>query len=607
MRIHRVSTSAIPSALTALLTCLLTASPAFAQKPAPTTPTPTDVVELPALTVTDTRELPEPEKWNYTKIPNFEVISSAGDRTTKRLVRDFDIFTMAVGIAWPIKTRPMPPSALILCNNVRQFEGFLPPKQSDAKENRMSATLNDRERAFIVLNLGTNSINIDPALADVDMSTTGSVSFDVDHYKQLYREYVRYLFSQAETRHAPWYEEGVCQILMSMEVTKRLVVLGQLDGISQNTGSTTPGIPAATEGEESEGSEEATMTDARVEDVDFNIALNRRALLPFDAFFGVARDSATALNTVGNTTWAKQCYAFVHMCLFGRRGIYKEAFNKFAERAAKEPATEAMFQECFGKPYKKFLIELRGYIQAADYKYDEFKITGTQTLDSPLPELRAATEGEAARIKGDAYRAAGKAGEARNTLAAAYVRGERDPVFLATLGQAEMAFGNADRARKFLEASASKTDRPSVLIDLAKLRLDDAVANPGGADKKISDAQLASVLNPLIATRSRPPVSPYVYELIASAWLVAELKPKPEEHLIVLTEGLKTYPRHAGLFYKAALLYAHIGNANIARALVAQGLRISTDDADRARFNELKAKLPPPAPTAAPSTKTGSQ
>jgi hypothetical protein len=602
MRIYRVSASAIHSALIALSCCFVSALPLSAQKPATSTPVPSDVVELPALTVTDTRELPEPEKWSYTKIPNFEVISSAGERTTKRLARDFDIFTMAVGIAWPIKTRPMPPSALILCNNVRQFEGFLPPKESTAKENRMSATLNDRERAFIVLNLGTNSITLDPALADVDMSTTSSVSFDVDHYKQLYREYVRYLFSQAETPPAPWFEEGVCQILMSMEVYKRLVIIGQVDSVFSQ--EVNPADQVGPVDESDTAPETTTMGDARVADVDFNIALRRRALLSFEDFFGVARDSAIALNTVGNSTWAKQCYAFVHMCRFGRRGIYKEAFAKFSERTAKEPATEAMFQECFGKPYKKFLIELRGYIQAADYKYDEFNITGAQTLDTPLPELRAATEGEAARIKGDAYRAAGKAAEARNTLAAAYVRGERDPVFLATLGQAEMAFGNAERARKFLEASAGKSDRPSVYIDLAKLRLDDAIANPAGADKKISDGQLVSVLNPLLVTRSRPPVSPRVYELIAAAWLVAEKKPKPEENLIVLTEGLKTYPRHPGLFYNAAALYAHIGNVPVARALIAQGLKVSTEPSDLARFNELKAKLPAAAPTAAPAAAT---
>jgi hypothetical protein len=597
MRIPCVQRPAIHSALTALLSCLVSALPLSAQKAA-TAPTPSDVVELPALTVTDTRDLPEPEKWRYTKIPNFEVISSASDRATQRLLRDFDIFTMAVGLAWPIKGRPAPPSTLIICNNGRQFEGFIPPSESAAKENRMSVTLNNREQAFIVLNLGINSITLDPATADVDMSTTASVTFDVDHYKQLYREYIRYLFSQTENRPPPWMEEGVSQILMTMEVDKRLIVLGELDGRSQSapTAADTAAVPA--EGEEEEA--DSAMTDARVEDVDFNVALNRKRLLSFNEFFGMARDSETALNPVGNNVWAKQCYAFVHMCRFGVRGRYKEALTKFVERTSKEPATEAIFEECFGVTYKKFLLELRGYIQSANYKYDEFKITGTQTLDAPLPEMRDATEGEAARIKGDAYRVAGKAAAARDTLAAAYVRGERDPIFLTTLGQAEIAAGNTDRARKFLEASAPKANRPSVLIDLAKLRLDDAIAHPAGADKKINDAQLASVLNPLLATRARPPARPEVYELIADAWLVAETKPKPAENLVVLTEGLKTYPRHAGIIYKTATLFAQIGNDVAARGLADHGLKVATTDAERARLTALKAKLPAPAPTPAP-------
>ena len=37
----------------------------------------------------DSRLLPQPEKWLYAQIPNFEILSSISARQTKRFVQDF--------------------------------------------------------------------------------------------------------------------------------------------------------------------------------------------------------------------------------------------------------------------------------------------------------------------------------------------------------------------------------------------------------------------------------------------------------------------------------------------------------------------------------------
>jgi tetratricopeptide (TPR) repeat protein len=585
--------------LFALLITGLFGTELFAQKDTSTAATPSDIVELPTLTVTDTRELPEPEKWAYQTFQKFEVISSASDRTTTRLIRDFDLFTTAVDAVWPLKTRPMPPTAIILCKNTRQFESFLPPRESDAKENRSSAFFSDPERGFIVLNLGLTTINADALEAGADPVSSSSVTLDVDYNKQLYRSYVRYRFSLAETPLPVWYEEGVSQILMNMDVRKREIIIGELDAVESGR-SGTPIEPGATNEDEDTATPSAVVN---VPDSDFHIALRKRALMPLAELFSVTRDSPNALNPIGNNRWAKQCYAIVHLCEYGRGGRFKAAFDKFIERTRQTPATEEIFKECFGMTYKDFMFELRGYINFTNYRTEIRTVKDSGTLESPISEIRPATEGEAARIKGDAFRVAGQAKAARDTLAAAYIRGERDPQFLSTLGQAELANGNSERALKFITAGASKTDRPSVLIDLAQLRLEAAIAQPAGADKKINDAQLTSVLNPLFATRARQPIAPRVYELIASAWLVAERKPNPQEHLIVLTEGIKTYPQHAGILYHSAELYAHIGQVPTARALVSQGLKVATTDADRARLNALKTKLTLASAPTAPAAK----
>jgi len=594
MCIARVTRSAFPIALTALLFSTAAFRPGIFAADTPPALTPPDVVELPTLQVTDTRELPPPDKWRYTTIPGFEVISNASDRETRRLVRDFEIFRMALDIAWPMKKVPLPPSALILCGKGKSFDAFVPDAEAGPDRGKASLLLNNHEQGFILIDLALKNIlastiaadsssgqmNLtysiagarDVATEDDDSAPEANATFEVDHYKQLYREYLRLLFSQSGERTPVWLEEGIAQIVMKMDFTDRLIVFGKIQ--DANTAGNLAGMG--------------------IEDQDFNLALRRKKLLSFDEFFGVTRDSETARNTIGNNPWAKQAYAFTHMCLYGMRGQYKKAFENFVARCRTTPATEEIFAECFGKPYKKFLIELRGYIDFTNFEYKEYRIKGKEILNTPPPEMRDATEGESERIKGDALRLAGKAASARDFSLAAYIRGERDPFFLATLGQSELAAGNNERAQKFLEASQPRAARASALLDLARLRFDAANLKPAGTGKRLSAGQTASVIDPLLAARKLTPPLPGVYRLIAATWIRSASSPKPENQA-VLAEGLKLFPRDSELVYDTAVLNFKLGNHEAARALSNYGEKIATDDNDHLRFAQLKSKLPPPA------------
>jgi hypothetical protein len=76
----------------------------------------------------------------------------------------------------------------------------------------------------------------------------------------------------------------------------------------------------------------ATLPGAPAEDRDFNAALRRRALVKLDKFFAVKHDSKEATNVLGNNVWAKQAYAFVHMCLYGYKGKFQKPFMTFLQR-----------------------------------------------------------------------------------------------------------------------------------------------------------------------------------------------------------------------------------------------------------------------------------
>ncbi|ATC64978.1 hypothetical protein CMV30_13945 [Nibricoccus aquaticus] len=607
MRTPRVPRIATPRALTALFVVITSflLPAAFGQAAKPTASAP--LVELPTLQVTDTRELPAPDKWRYTEILGFEVISDASDRETQRLIRDFEIFRIALDKAYPMEKRPAPPSAIILCGKGKSFDQFVTDGKTGAARTKPTILLNGREQAFILVDLALKSVtstditadgssgpmNLQYSIAQSRMGESGATegdlsannAFEINHYKQLCREYVRYQFSRESPPPPVWFEEGIAQIVMQMKVNEREIIIGQLiDVPTSNNGGSNVSNP---------GVQFSYGPGASSEDPEFNYALSQRKLLKFDEFFGVKRGDEATLNSVGYNFWAKQCAAFLHINLYGWKKSNKASFEKLLARARKAPLTPEIFEECYGKSYDKFLVELSAYIQAPAYKAEQHLVKGKARLDLPPPEMRDATEGESERIKGDALRLAGIPAVLRPTAIAAYIRGERDPQFLGTFGQAELAGGDRTRAEKFLAAAAPKTTRPSVLTDLAQLRLDAASSKPAGPKGKLSDKQAGEILDLLAKARTLSPPLPDTFRLIANTWVLKETPPEAEE-LTTLAHGLKLFPRDAALVYYTAALNLRLGNHEAVIALASYGEKIATSEAQRGQFTRLKAQIPAP-------------
>lgn len=570
---------------------------AFAQN---TPPAQDRVVELPEFTVTDSPVLPDPEAWTYAQITGFEVLSSASDRETRRLLRDFEIFRQALSMAWPVPVRQSGPSTLILCGGARdRFAQFLPAGPAPSDVGTASLFLRNREQVAIVVNLVSTLNLLDAAAIAQAGESTSIPEFEVDAYKQLYREYVHFLLTQGESRPPPWLAEGIAQIVMDMEFTPRWVTFGEINSKGAGVPATAAaGIDVAEEGVDEGGATAAA--NVTVPDQQFNVALSRRALMPLGQMFAVAADSPEARNPLGNNRWAKQCYAFVHLCLYGDGKRWQKPFAQFLVRTANTPPTEAIFQECFGISYRQMLTRLRGYIGFTNHEYQRFVLKGGEKFTAPPPELSSATEAQIARLKGDALRLGGHREPAHNAYRAAYIRGEREPRLLAALGVEEVAVGRVDRGRKLLEAAAqSGIDRPSAYVELAKLRLAEASAAPAGADGKLSPAQVAAVLEPLMAAQRRQPPLPETFGLAATTWLAAEVTPSREQ-LRALDSGIVQFPRYTALVLNAVELNVRAGAPEHAARLARHGLQVAPDAESRTRFEAWVAKLP--APTSPPSS-----
>lgn len=561
-------------------------------------------VQLPAMTVTDSSLLPKPESWRYALTPEFEILANCGDGATQRTYRDLITFRRAIGVVWPaLQTRTSSRTALILCGRGDKFRDFVPDDTTAGVVGTASLSLRRGHEAAIVLNLQTKSLELTNATAGngaaLDVTTMAgtvalnggggaTVDVNVDTSQQLHREYVHFLFSRMNPRPAPWLEEGLAQLLASMSISKTEIVFGQVPDPNrvstalQSIGDTANGLQPADPGEES-------VTAGTTEEGAFNQSLNGVGLMPLDQVFAVKADSPVARMSIGSK-WSAECWLFVHMCLYGDNGEFKEGFAKFVARSQHEPITEDLFKQCFGKSYSKMLGECRSYQQTTQYKYSRFK--GGHFPDVPDIALAAATDAQVGRIKGQALRLAGHKDLAHGTLVAPYVRGSRDPDLIAAIGLDDVADGRTERGMTFLDRAVNlKTSQFEAYDTLGKLRLEAAEAKPQGADGKLSTAQLIGVLKPVFAGRATGARFAEAYETIARAWDRSETSPSVD-NLKVINEGVGRYPSDSELVYLDATLHARIGENAEAAKLADLGAETAPDAATKTRFASLKTTLP---------------
>ncbi len=523
------------------------------------------IVELPKFEVVDTRILPKPESWRYAEVPGFEILSNASERETKRFIRDFLLLQTALEVLMPGLTRAKSavPTAIIVVGRGNHFEQFTPSRDTEATYSRNTLFLENAERGAIVLDFALQE------LRHADGATE-----EADTYRAFYTEYFRHLVRRSAGHMPEWFEEGLVQVMSSIDFSRRTIEFGR---IGDGFGGLKPG--------------------------DFNVILSQggangkgMALMSMDKMF-TGKPKGQGLRA-----WRAQCYAFVHLCLYGMNKKYQAGFLKFVQRLNDEPPTEALFKECFQKTYKQMAIEIRGYSEFTVHNYVRMNAKKGEELPEPPPvNMTQAPDAVVGRLKGEVFQLGGHAGPARNALIAPYVRGERDPRLLAALGLDELLAGNDERARKFLEAAAAGgVDRARAWLELARMRYADVRAKPAGPNGTLDAKQREAVLTPLLKAREQPPPMRAVYAMIADLWSNTMESPSREQFGVVI-EGAQKFPRDAALILQVSLLAARRGFAQEALALAEHGLKIARNESERERFGMLTQALRRDAP-GAPAT-----
>jgi len=289
-------------------------------------------------------------------------------------------------------------------------------------------------------------------------------------------------------------------------------------------------------------------------------------LLPMSEFLAGRAITEEPRDAARIHLWFAQAELFIRWALEEHEDARHAAFWKFLDRSCTEPVTEVMFRECFGAGFYEISDKLKFFVSTAISQTTTWR--SAETMEDPPLELRNATGGEIARIKGEwerleaSYvRARSPVREAylnlgRRTLRHAYDLGDRDPRLLASLGLLECDAGNEAGAREFLEpAVQGGVIRPRAYLELARLYFNTARTQPAGADDKFSADQAAAILAPLAAGGRQAPPLLETYQLIADVWAHCAAAPPPNE-MATLGEGMKFFPKQAKLRQRIAELQA---------------------------------------------------
>ncbi|HEX3731161.1 MAG TPA: hypothetical protein VHV47_15220 [Opitutaceae bacterium] len=330
------------------------------------------------------------------------------------------------------------------------------------------------------------------------------------------------------------------------------------------------------------------------------------SFIPADQLFSPSVLPAAAADPGGIRArdWATEAELFIRWALDGPRNPHREPLWRFVRESSAAPATEEMFQRCFGFGYAEFPDILKKYLADAGHERDW---EAAREPERPRLILHEATPSQIRQIKGDWGRRvlsiisrehpemlASYVARARRTLLDAYNQGDRSPDLLASLGQLYFQTGDRFQARAYLESAVQAgVGRPMPYVLLAQLRLTNALAQSGG---RLGPAELGSIIAPLTASRRLEPALAAGYLLLAAAWQHSAAPPSVAD-LAPLNEGARLFPRHRQLVLAVAALDVKAGDRTSAAGLVSLVLGSAPDGELRQDLLAFQAAyLAAPAP-----------
>lgn len=588
------------------------------------------VLKLPPLIVEGTAG----QKWRYAPFPGYEILSRCEDAKTKQLFLAFYRAHELLDAMLPVRFQLQldVPKAMIFYDeelwpiaeqeNVATMLRLNPPSHpaasGDEARQRQSA------RDSLVPLSGLSALGLKPrqenpeshffgnmCLSDVDSITTFALVSramvdEQDTY--LTPAYVETLLNRRTPQLPAWFRSGFLSLYGKLKVHDGTLSImrsssgGITASVSHRNLSVSPNSPFSS-GKRFMKLEEQDTTVTRIGPSYLGAAsfapLSKtlvNGVLPI----GTVLDERALDHGISESEWLAETELFVRWGIDPSDPSRTRAFWKFVELSISEPISEQLFEKCFGLNSAQISQQLTAFLPRSDQL--EWSADKRSENNSRL-ELRDATRGEIARIKGEWERLETRyirknlpefeipfLTQARNTLHRAYARGDRDPRLVDSLALLELDAGEIPAARGYLEEAANQPlVRPRANFELARLRYEETDGRSTRDDGKISAKEAASIVEPLwLACRQKPAI-PQVYELMADASVNCAAPPQPAT-MEALEEGVRLFPKDGELVYRVALLNA-VNDPREASRLIDLGLQDASDDSARLRFLELGKKV----------------
>jgi hypothetical protein len=326
-----------------------------------------------------------------------------------------------------------------------------------------------------------------------------------------------------------------------------------------------------------------------------------RPLVPMRELF-VATIANGKSDTYGRV-WEAQAELFARWAFSDRIKDGRVRLQKFAKAAATEPVTEDLFRSCFEMRYSDARDALSDFLPMAVSKGQQFDCAAT-SFDSKAVDVREATPQEIHRIKGEWARRTLRVvqsnypgalplyvAKARSVLQGAYDHGERDPLLLASLALFRLDIGDEKGGRRLLEESpAAGAARPLAALELAQLRMNEALKKPAGISGALSDDQARNVLREVSETIGKQPPIEAAYLLAARVSEHLARSPTDAERAS-LNEGARLFPRDSQMVMESVSWDLRAHDLASARSLIDLGEYEAADTPTLEKFRLLENLL----------------
>ena len=346
----------------------------IAAQPAALTTIPASSIAVPPPPTASEIRRSEREHWKSAELPGIKVFSTASNRDSQRILHDLLLFCRALDtLRSADSASASTPVTLVLCAHYGEYAQF------NLNGNPRSRSMSRPTAAEPTL-----VINLDIPMMDDAVAADAIAA-------ALQRFYVQIFLMRMGGRLPPWLNQGLGKTLRGMVCTD--------DAIHFPALATDPTLKERRAG--SADDLQAALKDGTFLSFDLLFAyVNHPRSHRASAFIPPEGARYAWLNLEPSGTWEDECYEFVHLCLFGAGGKYRQAFFQFAREAQANPPDETMFRNAFGVDYQTMLLELWRYAAVGS----GIKIRLLNPDGSPLPPVpvvafQPADPGEISRLK----------------------------------------------------------------------------------------------------------------------------------------------------------------------------------------------------------------